>query len=263
MNRIQPNNAPGITFVGAGKVTFGTASLHVTKIEALEGRFDTKVFGQTVAYHTLRHDSDQTLKENILPIEHGILNKLLGVGVYTFTSTEEAQQKYGYGRETHIGFLAQQTQQHLPMLVGVHSVGGDTDVYHIESHYWPPGLVRALKEVHEEFSGKFNMLAMQQPRIGRVCMANGLACVDIRESWGDVYADRVAETTKYKCVVTTQNEGGWDATRGVVNGGVLRIVCQNRRPTTWYRTYLCVRTSSSFYRYEASVTNVIQAHVIS
>ena len=49
----------------------------------------------------------------------------------------------------------------------------------------------------------------------------------IRERWGDVYADRVAETTKYKCVVTTQNEGGWDATRGVVNGGVLRIVCQN------------------------------------
>ena len=176
---------------------------------------------------TIPYAMIQTLRENILPVEHGILNKLLGVGVYTFTFTEEAQQKYGYGRKTHIGFLAQQKQQHLPMLVGVHSVGGDTDVYHIELHYWPPVLVGGLKGIHAEFSRKFNMLAMQQPRIGRGYMANSLARVDIREHWGDVYADRVAETTKYKCVVTTQKEGGWDATRGVVIGGVRRIVCQN------------------------------------
>ena len=58
VNQIQPNNAPSIAFVRAGKVTFGTASLHVTKIEVLEGGFDTEVFGQNVAYHTLRHDSD-------------------------------------------------------------------------------------------------------------------------------------------------------------------------------------------------------------
>ena len=141
-----------MSFVHFRIVTFPNATVSSTKIAAVEGRFDSEVLGQTVAYHTLRHDSDQTLKDNILPMEHGILNKLLGVGVYTFTFTEEAQQKYGYGREAHIGFSAQQTQQHLPMLVGVHSVGGDTEVYHIESHYWPPVLVGALKEVHAEFS---------------------------------------------------------------------------------------------------------------
>ena len=216
-----------MSFVDFRKVTFPNATVSSTRIAAVEGRFDGEVFGQTAAYHTLRHDSDQTLKENILPIEHGILSKLLGVGVHTFTFMEEAQQKYGHGRKTHIEFLAQQTQQHLPMLVGVHSVGGNTEVYHIESHYWPPVLVGALKEVHAEYFGKSNMLAVQQPRIGLVYMVNGPVRVDIREHWGDVYADRVAETTKYKCVATTRNEGGWDATRGVVNGCVLCIVCQN------------------------------------
>ena len=53
-----------------------------------------------------------------------------------------------------------------------------------------------IKRRFGNFSGKFNMLAVQQPRIGRVYMVNGLARVDIREHWGDVYADRVAETTK-------------------------------------------------------------------
>ena len=156
VNQIQPNNANGMSFVGFSVVAFPNATVSSKNREALEGRFDTEVFGQTVAYHTLRHDSDQTLKENILPIEHGILNKLLGVGVYTFTFTEEAQQKYGYGRETHIGFFNRANTTYLPMLVGVHSVGGDTDVYHIESHYWPPVLFGPLKEVHAEFSGKIN-----------------------------------------------------------------------------------------------------------
>ena len=80
-------------------------------------------------------------------------------------------------------------------------------------------LIGAVQALHMQLGN--------QPRVDRVLLADGLAFVDIRERWGDVYADRVAETTKYKCVVTTQNEGGWDATRGVVNSGVLRIVCQN------------------------------------
>ena len=84
-------------------------------------------------------------------------------------------------------------------------------------------LIGAVQALHMQLGDA----CLLQPRVDRVLLADGLAFVDIRERWGDVYADHVAQTTKYKCVVTTQNEGGWDATRGVVNGGVLRVVFQS------------------------------------
>ena len=70
-------------------------------------------------------------------------------------------------------------------------------------------------------------MKLLQPRVDQVHLADGLAFVDIRERWGDEYANCVANTSKYRCHITTQSETSWDVTKGVINGVGLRIMCQN------------------------------------
>ena len=132
--------------------------------------------------------------------------------------------------------MAQEVQGHFPHIVEpIKNVraGNNHEVYGVKYLELIIPLLVSNQELCRQYAPlssavremKHNHLL--QPRASRVYMANGIACVDIREPWGDVYADCVAKTTKYKCVVTTQNEGGWDPTRGVVNDGVLCIMCQN------------------------------------
>ena len=134
------------------------------------------------------------------------------------------------------GLVAQEVQQHFPHIVDIikhipsEQARPTSEVYGVKYLELIDPLLVSIQELCRQYAPLISAvkeIKLLQPRVDQVALADGLAFVDIRERWGDEYANCVANTSKYQCHITTQSETSWDVTKGVINGVGLRIMCQN------------------------------------